>query len=75
MKFMIIALTGAALTLLSVAAEAQYVRDGLWCLNSKENRGGGSFRCDFATYRQCMASRAANGEWCMRNPRFGGRGY
>jgi len=73
MKFMII-LAGTAAVLLSTAtAHAQY--SGRWCLNEKEFRGGGYFRCDFATYRQCMAARAANGEWCMRNPRYGGRPY
>ena len=73
MKFVIIA--AAAATLLSAAtAEAQYA-GGPWCLNSKESRGGGAFRCDFASHRQCMASRTANGDWCMRNPRYGARSY
>jgi len=39
-----------------------------WCLNVKEDRGGGRYVCSFATYEQCMASRTANGEWCMLNP-------
>jgi len=38
-----------------------------WCLNVSEYRGG-AYRCSYATQDQCMASRTANGEWCMLNP-------
>ena len=65
----------AAATLLTAlaAAEARPVRPyEQWCLNVNEGRGGGVFRCYYATYGQCMASRTANGEWCMRNPALGG---
>jgi len=64
----------AAATLLTAlaAAEARPVRPyEQWCLNVNEGRGGGVFRCYYATYGQCMASRTANGEWCMRNPALG----
>ena len=58
-----------AATLLATLAEARPVgRDERWCLNVSEFRGGGSYRCNFATRDQCMASRSANGEWCMLNP-------
>ncbi len=64
----------AAATLLTAlaAAEARPVQPyEQWCLNVNEGRGGGVFRCYYATYGQCMASRTANGEWCMRNPALG----
>lgn len=57
------------------AAEARPLRlYEQWCLNMNEPRGGGHYRCDYATYGQCMASRTANGEWCMRNPELGSEG-
>jgi len=64
----------AAATLLTAlaAAEARPVRPyEQWCLNVNEGRGGDVFRCYYATYGQCMASRTANGEWCMLNPALG----
>ena len=63
-----------AATLLTAlaAAEARPVRPyERWCLNMSEGRGGGIYRCYYATYAQCMASRTANGEWCMQNPALG----
>ncbi|HLL26470.1 MAG TPA: DUF3551 domain-containing protein [Xanthobacteraceae bacterium] len=70
-NFMI--LGAVAATLLSAwTAEARPVGPNeRWCLNVTEFRGGGSFRCYYATYGQCMASRTANGEWCMLNPALG----
>ena len=65
------AVVATLLTTLAVA-EARPVRPyEQWCLNVNEGRGGGVFRCYYATYGQCMASRTANGEWCMRNPALG----
>jgi hypothetical protein len=46
-----------------------------WCLNVSEAWGGGHFSCDYNTYEQCMASRSANGEWCMQNPALGRQRY
>jgi hypothetical protein len=65
----------AATLLTALAAEARPVRAyERWCLNVNEPRGGGHYRCSFATYEQCMASRTANGEWCMQNPELGSEG-
>ena len=62
----------AATALTALPAEARPVEFyGRWCLNVSEARGGGHYRCDYATYGQCMASRTTNGEWCMRNPALG----
>jgi len=43
-----------------------------WCLNEKLPSGG-SYRCGFATYEQCMAARSSNGDWCMQDPASGRR--
>jgi hypothetical protein len=65
----------AATLLTAMAAEARPVRPyERWCLNVSEGRGGDVFRCQYATYGQCMASRTANGEWCMLNPELGSEG-
>ncbi len=65
----------AATLLTAMAAEARPVQPyERWCLNMSEGRGGGVFRCQYATYGQCMASRTANGEWCMLNPELGSEG-
>jgi hypothetical protein len=62
----------AATLLTTAAAEARPVRPyEQWCLNISEGRGGGIYRCQYATYGQCMASRTTNGEWCMQNPELG----
>lgn len=68
----------AAVALLSAvtAADARPVRvSESWCLNVSEGRGGAVYRCNYASYGQCMASRTANGEWCMQNPELAYRGY
>jgi hypothetical protein len=65
----------AATLLTALAAEARPVRPyERWCLNISEGRGGSYYRCNYATYDQCMASRTANGEWCMQNPELGSEG-
>jgi hypothetical protein len=75
MKSLVMTGAVAATLLTALAAEARPVRPyEQWCLNMSEPRGGGHYRCDYATYGQCMASRTANGEWCMRNPALGGDG-
>ena len=69
----ILILGALAVALLNVViAEARPVRSNeRWCLNVKEGwEGGGHYNCNYATYDQCMASRTANGEWCMLNPEF-----
>jgi Protein of unknown function (DUF3551) len=70
-------LAGAAAALFTaMAAEARPVRPAeRWCLNVTEFRGGGHFRCQYASYQECMASRTANGEWCMLNPALGNQYY
>jgi Protein of unknown function (DUF3551) len=78
MKHVMIIAAVAASLLTALTAEARPVRPyERWCLNMTEHRGGGIFRCYYATYEQCMASRTANGEWCMLNPELGSepRGY
>jgi hypothetical protein len=77
MKNFVILLAATAATLLTAFASAEARPVALyerWCLNVIEGRGGDVFRCDYATYNQCMASRAANGEWCMLNPALGSEG-
>ena len=65
----------AATLLTTLAAEARPARSSeRWCLNISEGRGGSYYRCNYATYGQCMASRTANGEWCMENPALGSEG-
>jgi len=72
-SFVMMGAVAATLLTALAAAEARPVRPyEQWCLNVNEGRGGGVFRCYYATYGQCMASRTANGEWCMRNPALGG---
>ena len=76
MKILVIMGAIAATLLTTLAAQARPVRPyEQWCLNMSEGRGGGVYRCYYATYGQCMASRTANGEWCMRNPELGGERY
>jgi hypothetical protein len=72
-KFVILAAATAALLTAIGAVEARPVRpyDDAWCLNVSEGLGGNIFRCQYATYNQCMASRTTNGEWCMQNPALG----
>jgi hypothetical protein len=71
-SFVTMGAVAATLLTALAAAEARPVRPyEQWCLNVNEGRGGGVFRCYYATYGQCMASRTANGEWCMRNPALG----
>ena len=68
MKTLLIGAAVAATLFTTLAADARpRAYGGSWCLNVKEARGG-YYRCDYATYDQCMASRTANGEWCMQNP-------
>jgi len=72
MKKIVMAGTLAATLLAAFAVEARPVGPyERWCLNVSEGRGGSHFRCDYATYGQCMASRTTNGEWCMQNPALG----
>lgn len=74
-NFVMIGAVAATLLTALAAAEARPVRPyERWCLNVNEARGGGVFRCNYATYNQCMASRTANGEWCMLNPALGSEG-
>ena len=71
-SFVTMGAVAATLLTALTAAEARPVRPyEQWCLNVNEGRGGGVFRCYYATYGQCMASRTANGEWCMLNPALG----
>ena len=72
MKTLLIATATAATLLTAAAAQARPVAPNeRWCLNVSEARGGGVYRCNYATYSQCMAARTANGEWCMQNPALG----
>ena len=73
-SFVIIGAVSTILLTALAAAEARPVRPyERWCLNEKGGRdGGGHYSCNYATYNQCMASRTANGEWCMLNPELGG---
>jgi Protein of unknown function (DUF3551) len=72
MKQTVILAAGAATLFTALAAEARPVRPAeRWCLNVSEPRGGGHYRCQYPTYGACMASRTANGEWCMQNPELG----
>jgi hypothetical protein len=74
-KSLLIAGAMAATLLTALAAEARPVRSyEQWCLNVKEGRGGSYLSCYYASYNQCMASRTANGEWCMLNPAVGYQG-
>ena len=76
MKNFVIAGAAAATLLTALAAEARPVRPyERWCLNVSEGRGGSYYRCNYATYGQCMASRTTNGEWCMQNPELGNKYY
>jgi hypothetical protein len=71
-SFVMMGAVAATLLTTLAAAEARPVRPyEQWCLNMSEGRGGGVYRCYYATYGQCMASRTANGEWCMQNPALG----
>jgi hypothetical protein len=71
-SFVMMGAVAATLLTTLAAAEARPVRPyEQWCLNMSEGRGGNVFRCQYATYNQCMASRTANGEWCMQNPALG----
>jgi hypothetical protein len=71
-SFVMMGAVAAALLTALAAAEARPVAPyERWCLNMTEGRGGDVFRCEYATYNQCMASRTANGEWCMLNPELG----
>jgi Protein of unknown function (DUF3551) len=73
MKYFVMMGAVAATLLTALAAEGRPVRVyEQWCLNVTEGLGGGVYRCQYATYYQCMASRTANGDWCMRNPALGG---
>ncbi len=72
-------LTGALMLILffpTMKAEAQQRlrRDETYCLQSSDGGVGGggmSLHCYYATLAQCMASRTANGDWCMENPVIG----
>jgi hypothetical protein len=71
-SFVMTGAVAAALLAALAAAEARPIAPyERWCLNMAEGRGGDVFRCQYATYNQCMASRTANGEWCMLNPELG----
>jgi hypothetical protein len=72
MKTFVIVGAMAATVLTAVAADARTLRPNeRWCLNVSLHMSGGVYRCDYATYEQCMAGRTTNGEWCMLNPELG----
>jgi hypothetical protein len=71
-SFAIIATAGAiSLTALASAEGRPVWPNERWCLNANMGGGGDVIRCLYATYNDCMASRSANGEWCMLNPALG----
>ena len=69
MKAVITLLALAAIELTAAIALARPIAPyERWCRNVSEMNGRAGYLCIYATYEQCMASRTANGEWCMVNP-------
>ena len=62
MRCFIAALAIAALSILSVPAEARSYK---WC--AEYGPGHGGINCGFTTFRQCQAAISGNGGFCRRD--------
>jgi hypothetical protein len=72
-QMVVLALLACGLALSSTSADARS-RNNIqhpWCLETSVGFGGGGtmIDCRFSSREQCLQSRVAHGDRCMRNPR------
>jgi hypothetical protein len=69
----VLALMACGMVLASTSADARSRNNSNhpWCLESSIGFGGGGTRidCRFSSREQCVQSRVAHGDRCMKNPR------
>ena len=55
----------------SADARERLRKNEAWCLETSNGPGSGGtrFECTFETRAQCLESKVAHGDQCMRNPR------
>ncbi len=71
LKLILMVSLSIAATLTVSNAKERVTRSDQWCLEAKENGGGGAPpRCTFTTREQCMQS-VSSGDRCMQNPAAG----
>lgn len=70
-QMLVLASMACGLMLASSSADARSRNNNHpWCLETGMGRGGGTmFDCRFSSREQCVQSRVAHGDRCMRNPR------
>ena len=73
MRYAIALMAGLTVLALSVPANAQSVRSGKYCLETKD-QGPASANCSFQTMAECERSKSGENQTCTPNTQTSGSG-